>query len=329
MIRALEMVGMTRGMLGDAGGLDDIARAAELAEANGNLGELRQALNQLSATKMVLGDVRGSTESRLTAAAVAERIGSEGELRWSQGVLADHHYRMGRWDEAVRLCDGLLAGPRHYLSGQAWMVRGAIRAARGDAAGALADTDEAVAHARRIEQPQVLYYVFQLGAYVFAAAGAPERGELLAREHLEILVRGDDLQFGVVTIPAFAAAARLLGLDAELEQALVERAPSPWIDASRAYARGNYVEAAAALDRIGSLPDEAEARLRAAERLAAQGRRDEAEEQLRRARTFYESVTATAHVGIGVVQGQADSVVAAARAPDSTRGNDASRATRR
>jgi class 3 adenylate cyclase/tetratricopeptide (TPR) repeat protein len=296
MIKALEMVGMTRGMLGDAGGLDDIARAAELAEAAGNLGELRQAFNQLSATKIVLGDVRGSTEARLTAAAVAERIGSEGELRWSQGVLADHHYRLGRWDDAVQLCDEFLAGPRHYLSGQTWMVRGAIRAARGDAAGALADTDEAVAHARRIEQPQVLYYMFQFGVYVFAAAGAPERAEPLAREHLEILVSGEDLQFGVVTTPAFAAAARLLGLDSKLERALAGRPPSPWIDAARTYAHGDYLEAAKMLERIGSLPDEAEARLRAAEQLAGQGRQDEAEEQFQRARTFYESVGATVHL---------------------------------
>jgi tetratricopeptide (TPR) repeat protein len=296
MIAALEMVGLTRGMLGEAGGLDDIARAAELAEAAGNLGELRVALNQLAATKEVLGDGRGSTECRLAAASVAERIGSEGELRWSHGVLMNDYYRAGRWDEALKLCDEFLAGQPHYLSHMAWMVRGTIRAARGDSAGALADTDEAVAHARQIGQPQVVYYMLPFGASVLAGAGAPERAQTLAREYLEVLVGGRELQWAVIAIPAFAAAAHMLSLDTQLERALAERAPSPWIDAARTYARGDYVEAAEMLNRIGSLPDEAEARLRAAEQLAARGRQKEADEQLRRARTFYEGVGATVHL---------------------------------
>ena len=296
MIMALTQVGSARTTLGDAGGLDDLARAAELAEAAGLLGLVSRALNNLAVAKEILGDVRGSTESRLSAGAVAERIGSEGERRWSRGVLTDHHYRSGRWNEALQLCDDFLAGPPHYLNGQAWMVRGAIRSARGDAAGALGDAEEAVAYARRIGQPQVLYYMLPFGACVLASAGAPDRAEPLAREYLDVLAGGRELQFGVIAIAAFAAAARRLGLDAELEQALAGRAPSPWIDAARSYARGEYVDAAAMLERIGTLPEEAEARLRAGEQLGAEGRADEADEQLQRARTFYESVGGTVHL---------------------------------
>jgi class 3 adenylate cyclase len=296
MVGALGQVGIARCTAGDPGGLDDLARAAELAEAAGMQGRLTNIFTYMASAKATLGDVRGSTESRLAAAAISERIGSEGERLWSHGVLTDHHYRSGRWDESLELCDELLAGPQHYLSGMASIVRGAIRSARGDAAEALSDTEGAVAHARRIGQPQVLYYMLPFGAYVFAAAGAPERAEPLVREYLAVLASGRELQFGVIAIAAFAAAARLLGLDAELVQALAGPTPSPWIDAARAYARGDYVEAAAALERIGSLPEEAEARLRAAEQLRAQGREDEAEEQLGRARRFYESVHATAYL---------------------------------
>jgi class 3 adenylate cyclase len=293
MISALEMLGIARGALGDPGGLDDIARAAELAEAAGRLGPLTRALNQLAVAKAMAGDMRGSSESRLAAADVAERIGSKGERRWSQGVLTDHHYRSGRWDDAIQLCDDFLAGPLHYLSGQARIVRGAIRSARGDATGALADTEEAIAHAHRIGQPQVLYYILPFGAYVFAVTGAPERAEPWARPYHHHKAGDQGLQFGVVAVPAFAAAARLLGLDPDLVKALARRAPSPWLDAARGYARGDYLEAAATLERIGTFPEEAEARLRAAEQLEAHGRKDEAEEQLGRARTFYESVGST------------------------------------
>lgn len=79
-------------------------------------------------------------------------------------------------------------------------------------------------------------------------------------------------------------------------EALAQREPFPWIEAVRASALGDYVEAAALLDRIGSLPDEAEARLRAGELLSARGRLDEAAEQLRRARAFYGSVGAAARL---------------------------------
>ena len=296
MTEALTLIGTARAMRGDADGLDDLARAVELGEAAGLLGAVSRALNNMAVGQEVIGDVRGSTDSRLASAAVADRIGSEAEQRWSQGVLTDHYYRTGRWDEAVRMSDEFLAGPRHYLSGQVWMLRGAIRSARGDTAGALADADEAVAHARQIEQPQVRYYLLPFGAFVFADAGAPQRAEPLAHEYLDILAHGQELQFAVIAIATFASAARLLGLDAELGKALEGRAPSPWIDAARAYASGDYVDAAAALKQIGSLPEEADAHVRAAELLAAQGRRDEAEQHLQQARAFYESVRAEAHL---------------------------------
>ena len=51
--------------------------------------------------------------------------------------------------------------------------------------------------------------------------------------------------------------------------------------------------------QIGSQLDEADARLRAAERLAAAGRRGEADAQLEQALAFYRSVGATRYVGEG------------------------------
>jgi hypothetical protein len=47
---------------------------------------------------------------------------------------------------------------------------------------------------------------------------------------------------------------------------------------------------------MGSLPDEALARLRAADKLVADGRRAEADEQLGRALAFFRSVGATVYV---------------------------------
>ena len=90
-----------------------------------------------------------------------------------------------------------------------------------------------------------------------------------------------------------AAAADRLGLVRDLAQTLAHPAPSPWVEVVRAYAAADFAAAADTLREVGSKPDEAEARARAAEQLATEGRNAEAEEQRRRALDFYRSVGAT------------------------------------
>ena len=68
---------------------------------------------------------------------------------------------------------------------------------------------------------------------------------------------------------------------------------SRWTDAGLAILDGEFVRAAQLFVEIGSLPDEAIARVAAAEKLATAGRRAEADAQLRRALAFWRSVGAT------------------------------------
>jgi hypothetical protein len=74
---------------------------------------------------------------------------------------------------------------------------------------------------------------------------------------------------------------------------------TPWVDACRAIADGEFVRAADKLGRIGDFPGEAKARLRAAEALARTGRRAQADTQLAPALEFYRAVGATAFVRKG------------------------------
>jgi thioredoxin-like negative regulator of GroEL len=67
-------------------------------------------------------------------------------------------------------------------------------------------------------------------------------------------------------------------------------------DAAAAYGTGAFEEAAEIYADIGALPDEAHARLRAAEALVAAGRRAEADAQLQQALAFYRSVGATGYI---------------------------------
>ena len=106
-------------------------------------------------------------------------------------------------------------------------------------------------------------------ANIFSLAGEHDRAVPLVRELIEALESGLDVQFAVINFPVFAAAARQLGLEQELLAALADYAATPWTDAVRAYGQHDFAAAAEILRRIGTRPDEAEARLRAAE--AARG----------------------------------------------------------
>jgi tetratricopeptide (TPR) repeat protein len=81
----------------------------------------------------------------------------------------------------------------------------------------------------------------------------------------------------------------------------LERVPmqSKWVDATRALLSRDFATAAAVYDDMGVLDREALARLRAAEQLVADGRRAEADEQLRKSLAFWRSVGATRYLRQG------------------------------
>jgi hypothetical protein len=88
-----------------------------------------------------------------------------------------------------------------------------------------------------------------------------------------------------------------VGADREL-LAAVEALPyrTPWAQAAIDALRGDLERAVDALAETGDVTMEAVARLRLAEWLVGEGRRAEADTELRRALAFYRSVGATHHV---------------------------------
>ena len=102
--------------------------------------------------------------------------------------------------------------------------------------------------------------------------------------------------FAAINLPTFASAARLLDLAGELVDVLADHPETPWTAAARAYAQSDFIAAAEILHQTGSKPEEAEARLRAAEQLVSLGRRAEADAQLQPALDFYRSVGATRYI---------------------------------
>jgi class 3 adenylate cyclase len=297
---ALNLLGMIRLTAGDEGGVKDIERSVELASASGALGTLLRVSNSLAVAHQMHGDLDLGFEVRVECARTAEQLGSESQVRWYQGVLVDHRYRRGDWDEAHRDADDFLerveAGTPHVVAWQVFAIRAELRLARGDAAGALADAERALATGRANGELQALGFVLAGSAHVSALAGERERAAALARELLDSLRRGRRMGFAVINLPMLAFAAVQLGLGEELVTALAGYPESRWTEAVGAYVAGDFVAAAEVLARAGARPHEAEARLRAAEQLAAEGLRTEAEAQLQQALRFHRSVGATRYV---------------------------------
>jgi ribosomal protein S18 acetylase RimI-like enzyme len=284
---------------GDATGIEDLERSIELASASGALGTLARVLNSLAVAYQILGDLELGYRLRLEGAEAAERLGSESLRRWFQGVLIDHRFRRGDWDEAHRDADEFLAhveaGSPHAGAWQVFAIRAELRLAKRDSAGALADAEQALAAGRAVGEVQTVSFVLAACAHVFALASERDRASGLAHELIELLRRGV-MQFADINLPAFASAAVRLGIGDELVDALAGHPQSRWTDAVRAYVAGNFVAAAEILGQAGARPDEAEARLRAAERHTAEGHRVAVGAQLEQALSFYRSVGAIRYV---------------------------------
>jgi hypothetical protein len=88
-----------------------------------------------------------------------------------------------------------------------------------------------------------------------------------------------------------------LGRGADLADLVAHITTStPWLQAATAVAMGEFERAADLYVAIGSLPQEAFARLQAAEQLLADGRGTEANVQLRQALRFYRETRASAYL---------------------------------
>jgi tetratricopeptide (TPR) repeat protein len=297
----LSTIGMSRLALGDTGGFDDIERSVAVAEAAGARGTLSRALNGLAVAQQILGDFPSALEARQRAAEVGKALGSLTNDAWFWGALGDHHFRLGQWEQAAevtgRLIELVESGTPSYAVFQAYIVRAELRLARGDDAGALSDADRAQEASRFVGGPQALGFVLSAAPRVFAVA-QNEEAEARVRAYLDEF-GGRPMGFCVINFPRLAFAALRVGLETELLDSLAAQPEGRWSDAVRAIIAGDFSGAADHLKQIGSKTDEAEARLRAAERLVADGRRAEADEQLQLALGFYRSVGATRFIREG------------------------------
>lgn len=289
--------------MGDLGGMNDLERSLALAHAANAPYDIVLGYVNLAAAWGGLGNLARARENLRAGEEAAERLGDAIQLRWVRGSYLDVAYSLGEWDEAMRVSEDFIAaaeaGSPHYLEQAGLLSRALIRLARGDVAGALANDDHQLELARQTPEPQSLEAGLWASAFIRLEAGRVEEASSRLDELLAALGERAPA-YEVLSWPNVAFAFAGVGRHDEfLELASRIKVPLRWLDAGRAFVLGDFERAANVYADIGSLADEAYARLRAAEALVADGRRAEADAQLQRALAFYHAVGATLYLQQG------------------------------
>ena len=289
---ALSTLGFSRVMTGDLEGLRDLRESVDVAAA-AKSPQAARGYNNLASVTADLGDLPKAFELYEQSRQVAGRFGDAIALGWLEVERAYELYWRGEWDQALELCDRLLntedEGRASLHEFDALLLRGKIALAREGAERARADVERASGLARAVGAPQVLLPALAFDAHALASAGRPDEAGEAADELLRLWLdegRGHSLASFWLADLAFALTA--LGRAAELGPvARRTAAHTRWLDAARAAGDGDWPIAAGLFARIGSLPDEALARMQAAADLAAADRPVEADDQRLRAAAFY------------------------------------------
>ena len=294
-------VGCARCCLGDPGGFDEIEAGIALARQVGDVDALWIGYGNLGSELFFFGRIADARRAWNEELDLCKRYGLARVQHDSQVGLACVAFLDGRWDEARALADAFLPEGKEeheYAEPVVRSLRATIRLARGDVAGASADSSAATQLARTSDAQA------QASAYCVRAVFALETGFLDEAHALAT----DLAAIGTVLLPALCAGYptmadvawvfRDLGRSTELG-AILDATPidSPWIEIARAIGDGDFVRAADVSDEIGHAAGAANARRRAAKQLAEEGRSDEADTQLEHALAFYRAARATRLVG--------------------------------
>ena len=298
-VRALDVLGTSRSVTGDVGGLDESKRAIALARERNAFSRLIVAERNLYFSRFFLGHMAGASEALGMYRRDVESYGSADQRRSLRGAEAHEAALHGRWDEAALMLDELIseaeAGAAQYEVPEWRGLRAYIAFARGDFERASAGSERALERARMMKDAQVLAPALAFRGIVLLEEGRRGDASKLASELLElgsVLVPALTTVHPAVTLIECAWLLRDLGREAELLSALGSATSTPWCDAARAIARGDMAHGVELTARIGAPSAEAYTRLRAAQELARAGHRAEARECLAPADAFYRRVGA-------------------------------------
>jgi class 3 adenylate cyclase/tetratricopeptide (TPR) repeat protein len=293
---ALNNIGSARVWSNDVGGVADLEESLEIGVAINSV-ESTRAYGNLASIYADLGRLERSAELLEEGIAACERFGLEDYLKWLTAERVRNRYWQADWDQVSQSLDELIRAfePTGY-----WMetvcrcVRGRIRLMRGNVEGAGEDFERAIKRAQLGKDPQTVWPCLSFGARLFTdsdeARAAELADELVAGWKAQHFINAESSQW----LPDLAIVLEKLGRGGEFLEAVQRlQMPTPWHKAAVTYVAGDFATAGDIYGAIRALPDEAYARLRAAEALVREGRRAEADAQLEPSLAFWRAVRAT------------------------------------
>ena len=260
----LNTLGTVRAVNRDRGGIEQLEQSLAVSLEQNHAENIIRGYKNLASMLFGFGELERLGELYSAAIAAAERFGDTFDRAWFTDEQAWVAYHEGRWDEALSALDEFLAeveaGSPHYLEPAARTVRGQIRVARGDVAGALADTSRAVDFARTSGDAQLLLPALAGRARVLGMAGKPGDAESILVELLETDLVGLNYWLGDL-----APVVRSLGREAEFLARFGQNEPlTHWEEGACAILAGDFGRAIEVYAAMGAKPQEADARLLAA-----------------------------------------------------------------
>ena len=250
---------------GDAGGLEDLERAIEIASAAGS-SDVARASNNLSVSVWSWATCAVATSSWRerwrTAAASDSPASSDSPATSSSGL-----FRIGRWDDALEAEEvpgSVRCREPHYHEGGMRLRRALVRLARDDVDGALEDARKVMTLTQSAGDPQQRVPWLSGCARLLVDAGRRDEARPAARGCF-----GRSPWLGLFAISrssrgssgATRRSPRIISSTARRDE---------WTDAARGVLRGDFARAAEILAEIGDAELGVAARLRAAERLVAE-----------------------------------------------------------
>jgi class 3 adenylate cyclase/tetratricopeptide (TPR) repeat protein len=297
--RALAIIGAARGMAGDPHGRADLERSIVMVEEiDSPYGS--HHCGMLADLHCNLGNLASCFELQARARGHAERFGHLAHIQWLKAERVAESYWKGEWDEALALADEFLSeiGPAggHFMEGYCRDVRARIYLARDDVAQALDESNRALECARDPGQPQMLCPALAVRARVLAGHDGDGEASRAVDELFALWDEKLDLVPASSWVVDLACALEPLGRAEEL-RARADRVQleTAWLDAALAYLSGAFATAADLFARIGSRPDEALARVRAA-RSVPESIQGNGPRELESALAFWREVEAHAYL---------------------------------
>jgi predicted ATPase/class 3 adenylate cyclase len=261
---ALSTIGVARAETGDLGGVEDLERSLTVARRAMSSESVRAFLN-LGSILARLGDLPRSFALHEEGRRAAERFGDLGGIRWLAAERLYEDYWSGRYADALRRADEILAeveaGTPHRMELDARLIRGSVRLANGDVAGALSDAEQSLAFARTAGDPQELFPALAFAARASLAAGRYDEATALADELIKSWAEWP-LALPPNGLSDLGLVVDELGLAGRFVDVAAAKTKTRWLDAAVATARGDFGVAAELYAAIGTVADEALVRSR-------------------------------------------------------------------